>query len=124
MSPPVNERPSFCVAVVGSLPDYDTFPEQQRAADRLIVWLDRVTTRAREAHNLCLLTLTHGIGAPWAQARGHSIILIPRFDGHEVADREMVEFANAVVVVGERSRWSRLVRFANEKGIPVRFYTM
>jgi hypothetical protein len=117
----VNERPSFCVAVVGS--NCETVPEQQRAAERLMVFLDRVTARAREAHNFCLLTLTHGMGVPWASARGHSIILIPRFDDYEVADREMVEFADAVVVVGERARWSRLLRLASEKGIPVRLYT-
>ena len=35
--------------------------------------------------------------APWAQKRGHSIILIPRFDGHAVADREMIEFFHWIV---------------------------
>lgn len=49
-------------------------------------------------------------------------ILIPRFDGYEVADREMVEFASAVVVAGDRARWARLVRLATEAGKPVRYY--
>jgi hypothetical protein len=115
-------RPTFSVAVVGSLPPCDSQPEEARAAERLAVFLDRVTARAREAHNLCLVTFTRGIGAPWAQKRGHSMILIPRFDGHGVADREMVEFASAVVVVGDRARWARLIRLATEAGKPVRFY--
>src|SRR5688500_6278050 len=86
-------RPTFSVAVVGSLPPCDGAPEETRAVERFAVYLDRVTTRAREQHNLCLVTFTHGIGARWAGSRGHSMILIPRFDGHAVADREMVEFA-------------------------------
>jgi hypothetical protein len=51
------------------------------------------------------------------------MILIPRFDGHAVAARELVDHADAVVVVGNPAKWARLIRFANEKGIPVRFYT-
>ena len=58
-------RATFHVAVVGSRPASDSKPEQLRAADRLIAWLDRVTARYRESHQLCLVTLTHGIGAPW-----------------------------------------------------------
>ena len=115
-------RPTFSVAVVGSLPACDAKPEETRAAERLAVWLDKVTARAGANHNLCLVTFTHGIGAPWAQSRGHSIILIPRFDGYAVADREMVEFASAVVVVSEPSKWARLVRLATEAGKPVRYY--
>lgn len=119
-------RPSFSVAVVGTLPT-DTGasvpgPEHQRALDRLVRFLDRCTAAKREGHRITLTTFTHGVGGPWAHARGHSVILIPRLGGTAVAEREIVDWSDALVVVGDRKPWGRLVRFATEKGIPVRFY--
>ena len=114
-------RPTFYVAVVGALPEYDSSPAAARAAERLAAWLDKATVRAREHNRLGLVTFAHGVGAPWAKARGHSIILIPRFGGTVTAEKELIEFADAVVVVGNPASWKRLVRFAEEAGKPVRF---
>ena len=98
--------------------DHDSSPEATRDAERLPAWLDKATARARENNRLGLVTFTYGPGAPWAKARGHSIILIPRFGGTVTAERELIEFADAVVVVGNPAPWKRSVRFAEEAGKP------
>lgn len=120
------QRPTFRVAVVGALPgaagEFDGGPDERRAAARLADWLDRATARASEHNRLCLVTFTHGPGSPWAMARNHSIILVPRLGGTAVAERELVEFADALVVVGDPAKWARLVRVAGDKGIPVRYF--
>ena len=114
-------RPTFRVAVVGALPDHDRAPEATRAAERLAAWLDGVMVRAGERNRLSLVTFTHGPGAAWAKARGYSMILIPRLGGTVTAERELIEFADTVVVVGNPTPWKRLVRFASQAGKPVRF---
>ena len=103
-------RPSFRGAVVGALPERDSAPEASRAGERLVTFLDRATVRVREFHHLTLTTFTHGPGTPWAKRRGHSIILIPRFGRTATAERELVEWCDAVVVVGNPAPWARLVR--------------
>lgn len=108
-------RPSFRVAVVGALPERDSAPEASRAGERLVTFLDRATVRVREFHHLTLTTFTHGPGTPWAKRRGHSIILIPRFGRTATAERELVEWCDAVVVVGNPAPWARLVRFTSAK---------
>ena len=96
--------------------------EQLRAAEHLASFLNRATARAREVHRLALITFAHGPGAAWATDCNHTIIMVPRFNGAAAAERELVEWSDALVVVGNPAKWSRLLRYASEKGIPVRYF--
>ena len=68
-------------------------------------FLDRATASKNGTHHISLATFTHGPGMPWARSRRYSIILIPRLGGTVTAERELVDWCDALVVVGNPVRF-------------------
>ena len=105
---------AFTVAVVGECDGI--------SSEHLEQLLELLVNRHSNTHRITLVTTPGSPELRWCQDRGWSLQFVPLLRSPVKRDCELVATVDAVVVLGDPARWSRLLRLCAEARIPTRVY--
>lgn len=108
-----DDRYAFCVAVVG--------PADVMSADELERLIERLVARHRDTRRIVLISA--GRDSPelrWCQNRNWTLWLEPACGNPVKQDCALIQWSDAILVLGDPAPWQRLLALAKEARIPVR----
>lgn len=112
-SSPPQPRPCWHLVVVGRADGWD--------AVALVRRLDAAVACALGRYQPVIVAPPNGPAHAWAQQRCYGQILVPALGRAFDRDRELVGWADAVLVFGDPAPWLGLYAQADAKGVPIHF---